>query len=286
MGLCQRPITKIFHKEQLQRLRRNLGYIESLLEVIPGRAVPLSWKLLRNCWVIQHVYRQQETMCRTKKKSCDDLIVSIHQPHVRPIVRAKANKKAEFGAKFGVSLTGEGIVCVDKISWEAYHEGNDLKAQLKSYKKRCRYYPAVVLADTIYGPRENLNYLKESGMRFAGKLIGRSKKETKTNRESILKEKKRRREEYRQRIPIEGKFGQGKNGYRLNYIRAKTAKTSESWIRSIFLVMNLLVPAKSFFVFNKKVFCESVRRCLAAIKKLISCRVDLRSFPAPEMMLN
>jgi Transposase DDE domain len=44
-----------------------------------------------------------------------------------------------------------------------------------------------------------------------------------------------------ERIPIEGKFGQGKNGYRLNYIRAKTAQTSEAWIRAIFLVMNLMV---------------------------------------------
>lgn len=45
----------------------------------------------------------------------------------------------------------------------------------------------------------------------------------------------------RQRIPVEGKFDQGKNGYDLNYIRAKLAGTSEAWIRSIFLVMNLLV---------------------------------------------
>jgi len=35
------------------------------------------------------------------------------------------------------------------------------------------------------------------------------------------------------------KFGQGKNGYRLKYIRAKTAKTTETWIKAIFLVMNL-----------------------------------------------
>ena len=53
--------------------------------------------------------------------------------------------------------------------------------------------------------------------------------------------KAQRREEYRQRIPIEGKFGQGKSGYRLNYIRAKRADTSLAWINSIFLVMNLLI---------------------------------------------
>ena len=54
-----------------------------------------------------------------------------------------------------------------------------------------------------------------------------------------------------QRIPIEGKFGQGKNGYRLNYIRAKLAKTSFAWINSIFLVMNLLILERIFFVLRK-----------------------------------
>lgn len=33
--------------------------------------------------------------------------------------------------------------------------------------------------------------------------------------------KAQRRQEYRDRIPIEGKFGQGKYGYRFNNIRAK-----------------------------------------------------------------
>ncbi|MCK9606378.1 MAG: transposase [Methylomonas sp.] len=54
-----------------------------------------------------------------------------------------------------------------------------------------------------------------------------------------------------QRIPIEGKFGQGKKGYRLNYIRAKRANTSFAWINAIFLVMNLLILERIFFVLSK-----------------------------------
>ena len=89
----------------------------------------------------------------------------------------------------------------------------------------------------------------------------------------LREEKKQRREEYRPRIPIEGKFGQGKNGYRLNYIRAKTAKTREAWIRGIFLVMNLLVPAK-IFIFSRKLVVKErmkpgfdlIKQCVAAIK--------------------
>ena len=56
---------------------------------------------------------------------------------------------------------------------------------------------------------------------------------------------------YLQRIPIEGKFGQGKNGYRLNYIRVKRADTSFAWINSIFLVMNLQILLRIFFALFK-----------------------------------
>ena len=78
-------------------------------------------------------------------------------------------------------------------------------------------------------------------IRFAGKPLGRPPVVTDENRDEIERLKAQRREEYLQRIPIEGKFGQGKNGYRLNYIRAKLAATSSAWINSIFLVMNLLI---------------------------------------------
>ncbi len=260
-------------REQLQYLRRNLGHIEMMLDRISGVQVPLSNKLLRKYWVIQYLYQQQEEMYRTKSKRCADRIVSISQPHVRPIVRGKANKKVEFGAKVSVSLTGDGITRVDKLSWGAYNEGQDLKAQVEGYKERYGYYPEVVLGDPLYGTRDNRKYLKGNGIRFAGKPLGRPKNETEANRKELLKEKERRREEYRQRIPIEGKFGQGKNGYRLNYIRAKSAKTSEAWIRSIFLVMNLLVLAKAFFV-------SITRRCyLDMIASIIILKEWIPSFP-------
>jgi len=265
-------------KEQLQYLRRNLGHIEMLLDKIDVCSIPLSHKLLRKYWIIQHVYRQQEEMYRTKRKSCSDRIVSISQPYVRPIVRGKANRKVEFGAKLSVSLTGDGIACVDKVSWDAYHEGKDLEPQVEGYKERYGYYPEVVMADPLYGTRENRKYLKMRGIRFAGKPLGRPKKATEANREDILKEKKQRYEEYRQRIPIEGKFGQGKNGYRLNYIRAKSATTSEAWIKSIFLVMNLLVLARSFILLWKKGFLIAMYAFTATFNEGMIRRFACRAF--------
>jgi len=273
-------------REQLQYLRRNLGHIEMMLDKIKGGSIPLPYKLLRKYWIIQHVYRQQEEMYRTKVKSCADRIVSISQPYVRPIVRGKAHKKAEFGAKLSVSLTGDGIARVDRFSWDAFHEGQDLKTQVEYHKARYGYYPEVVLADTLYGTRENRKFLKDNNIRFAGKPLGRPKKATEANRETILKEKKRRIEEYRQRIPIEGKFGQGKNGYRLNYIRAKSSATSEAWIKSIFLVMNLMVLAKSFVLFLKRRLYVETRVFMTTLQELIdyrfACQVFCRATRLPK----
>ena len=145
-----------------------------------------------------------------------------------------------------MSLTDKGLAHVDKLHWDAQHEGHDLEAQVEAYKKRYGYYPEVVIADTLYGSRDNRSYLERKHIRFSGKPLGRPPKSTPENKDEINRLKAQRRQEYRERIPIEGKFGQGKYGYRLNNIRAKRADTSAAWINSIFLVMNLLILVRVF----------------------------------------
>ncbi|MGY6275254.1 transposase [Methylomonas sp. MgM2] len=247
----KRPSRKVLRrglKQQLQYLRRNLGHIEHLLAPITaGTPLPLPRWLLHRYWVIQHLYQQQRDMYRTRTRCCDYRIVSISQPYVRPMVRGKLDKPVEFGAKLSVSLNGDGLAHVDHLRWDAFHEGLDLVSQIEAYLARYGHYPERELADPIYGTRANRDYLKRHGIRFAGKPLGRPKRETEANREQLQQEKAQRRQEYLQRIPIEGKFGQGKNGYRLNYIRAKRANTSFAWINTIFLVMNLLVLERLFF---------------------------------------
>lgn len=235
-------------KQQLQYLRRNLGHIEQLLAQIPeGQPLPLPGWLLHRYWVIQHVYQQQWEMYHTRTRRCDHRIVSISQPYVRPMVRGKQDKPVEFGAKLSVSLTGDGLAHVDHLRWDAFHEGLDLATQIEAYRERYGHYPERVIADPIYGTRANRDYLKQRGIHFAGKPLGRPKQVTDANREQLKQEKAQRRQDYLQRIPIEGKFGQGKKGYRLNYIRAKRANTSFAWINTIFLVMNLLILERIFF---------------------------------------
>lgn len=234
-------------RQQLQFLQRNLNHIEAMLTEYPlGTPIPLPNGLLRRYWVLPHLYQQHYAMYKTNTRRCDDRIVSISQPYLRPIIRGKQGKAVEFGAKISVSLTDKGLAHVDKLHWDAQHEGHDLEAQVEAYKKRYGYYPEVVIADTLYGSRDNRSYLERKHIRFSGKPLGRPPKSTPENKDEINRLKAQRRQEYRERIPIEGKFGQGKYGYRLNNIRAKRADTSAAWINSIFLVMNLLILVRVF----------------------------------------
>jgi len=224
-------------KEQLGYLRRNIRHINKMLDELKTRGMKgwvLSYRDLRIFWVIQEVYRQQEEMYKEKKRRIEDRIVNIYQPYVRPMVRGKEGKEVEFGAKASVSLIGR-MSFINRLSWDAYNEGIDLKGQVERYKALMGYYPEVVIADKIYGTRENREYLRERGIRFSGKALGRPKEEEKSK-----EEKRKEKEERGIRNRIEGKFGQGKNGYGLGKIRAKTKETSERWIGNIFFVMNIV----------------------------------------------
>ena len=215
--------------QQLRYLKRNIGIINDLLDVYDR--IPLDDKKYKYLLVIQEVYRQQSLMRQTKTKSINHRIVSVHQPHVRPIVRGKARAKTEFGAKMQLSLVN-GFSFIDYLSWDAFNEGTLLQSSVEQYKKRHGFYPKEVLADQIYCNRENRRILKDLGIRLLAKPLGRP---SAMNKEHIRPG---------ERNPIEGKFGQAKTAYGLDRIKARLSATSQSWIASIILVLNLVRLAR------------------------------------------
>ncbi|MGL1889839.1 MAG: transposase, partial [Reichenbachiella sp.] len=229
----RRPSRKTIRKgigKQLRFLKRNFAYIEKALDTYS--MIPLCFSQLKQYWVIQTIYDQQLKMYTNHTHSVDDRIVSIHQPHVRPIVRGKTKAKVEFGAKLHVSLVN-GFAFLDKISWDAYNEGTELEKYVEYYKSRFSYYPEKVLVDKIYCTRKNRKWLKEKGIKLAAKPLGRPSAKAVENHVSPG-----------ERNPIEGKFGQAKNAYGLNRIRARLKDTSQTWIASIILVLNLVNLAR------------------------------------------
>jgi hypothetical protein len=211
---------------QLRFLRRNLIHIDTLLAAYSS--FPLKPKEQKYLLVLHTVYEQQEQMHSTHTKSVAHRIVNIHQPHVRPIVRGKDKAKVEFGSKLQVCLVN-GFTFIDRLSWEAFNEGQWLQESVQRYKQRFGYYPKEVLADQIYCNRNNRKWMKEKGIRLMAKPLGRPAA-------SAVAVHLRPGE----RNPIEGKFGQGKLAYGLDCIKAKLKDTSESWIACIALVLNLV----------------------------------------------
>lgn len=68
----------------------------------------------RDCkWLMAAIkmYEQQKMMFEQNVRSCADRIISIYQPHLRPIVRGKAKGKVEFGAKIGASIVNGYNLC-------------------------------------------------------------------------------------------------------------------------------------------------------------------------------
>lgn len=223
---------------QLRYLKRNLGHINTLLE--EGSDVCLLSGYNRRCLeTIRELYAQQLEMYEKRTHRVEDRIVSISQPHVRPIVRGKAASKVEFGAKLSLSHVKDGYVLLDKLSWDAYNESVDLIAHIETYKKRFDCYPASVHADEIYRTRANRSYCKDKGIRLSGKALGRPKKQTAHNQAQLKAERKQNYQDELDRIPIEGKFGNAKRKGTLARIMAKLPHTSVSVIHIGLIVLNL-----------------------------------------------
>ncbi len=81
--------------------------------------------MYNNLLVRPEVYRQQLEMLENHSQRVDDRIVSISQPHVRPIKRGKAGRETEFGATLSLSVV-DGFSFVDRLCWDNYNEGTDL----------------------------------------------------------------------------------------------------------------------------------------------------------------
>ncbi len=228
-------------KKQINYLKRDFRYIdEALCQIdVPKlkKKHPL-FKMILRYQTIKEVYNQQSYMYRNKVNRVDNRIVSISQPHVRPIVRGKAGKSVEFGAKISLSLT-DGFSFIDHLSWDSFNEAKDLIPQIEKYRERYGYYPASVHADKIYQNRENRKFCKENNIRMSGKPLGRPRKETEKNKGELEKEKKQRYQDDIDRIAIEGRFGVGKRRYGLGLIKSKLKETSETDINVSILVLNL-----------------------------------------------
>jgi hypothetical protein len=237
----EREIQKAIGK-QLRYLRRNLSSIKEMVASeshgTVSKSNPLT-KLTRYQYrmllVVNELYRQQKEMYDERKHSIADRIVSLRQPHVRPIVRGKARADVEFGAKISMSVIDQ-YVYVDRVSFDAYNESMDLESQIEEYKRRTGKYPVSVLVDKIYRNRNNKRYCNARKIHMAGPKLGRPYK---AGSEISREQKRTERQDEIDRVEIEGKFGVLKRRFTWDLIKARLVDTSITWILIAAIVANL-----------------------------------------------
>ncbi len=259
-------------KQQLGFLRRNLQAIDRLLE--NPKALPLSHfsrRMYKNLLVCRELYRQQLEMFENHSQRVDDRIVSISQPHVRPIKRGKAGHETEFGAKLSISVV-DGFSFVDRLSWDSYNESLDLVDQIEIFRRRFGFYPESVHVDKIYRTRANRAFCKAHSIRMSGKPLGRPLKHV------LAEDKKQAAADEAIRNQVEGKFGQGKRRFGLGRVMAKLAGTSAAQISLSFLVMNLERALARFF-FSLALLCHGLARLV--LTRLNACWQSFRHQRSP-----
>ena len=208
--------------------------------------------------MIPVVYRQQKEMYDNRTHKCENRIVSLEQPHVRPIQRGKRPNPTEFGQKLHLSVV-DGYVYLEQTCWKNFNEGGDLQAAVEDYRRKFGCYPAAVLADKIYQTRANRSYCKERGIRLSGPPLGRRKATV-----SDARIKRQIVHDSCERNTVEGRIGNAKRRFGLDRIFAKldeTAKTQAALIlfalnaslrlaRSLLLYFQISFPFPLFLIFQ------------------------------------
>lgn len=236
----QRFLRKSIRK-QLGYVARDLSYLNRFLSQHPDA---LSVRQLETLSMIGTLHEQQREMYEKHTHTVKDRIVSLSQPHVRPIVRGKAAAPVEFGAKIEMSLVN-GYARIEKLSWDEFNEGVTLQESVERFRTDTGHYPSRILADKLFRTRENLDYCKKHGIRLSGPKLGRPPKD-----KALYREQQRiEREESGERSAIECEFGVGKRRYSLARIMTRLKHTSEVAIYVTVLTMNLFKRLRLSFVF-------------------------------------
>lgn len=218
--------------DQLRCIEQATKRLEELKALVADYEKRFPTWLHRRLEVIPLVYAQQKQMYDSHTHTCENRIVSLEQPHVRPIQRGKRPNPTEFGQKLHLSVV-DGFTFLEQTCWSNFNEGCDLTAVVEDYYRKFGCYPEAVLADKIYQTRANRAYCKEKGIRLTGPALGRPKAG-----EADRKQKRQMYKDACDRNAVEGRNGNAKRRFGLELIAAKLDETAKTEAALILLAMN------------------------------------------------
>jgi DNA-directed RNA polymerase subunit E'/Rpb7 len=210
----------------LQRLQEQLG---ELLKKYKG-SIALNNRQYNRLATITKVKEQQWQIQFGNQTTVPARIVSLHKPYVRAIIRGKEVKPVEFGSKVNM-LQIDGISFIEHISYDNFNEGTRLKSTIEMQK---RYFGKChqIGADAIYATNENRTYCTKNNIATSFVQKGKDGKEAEQKKQmrSLLGKVRS--------TVLEGSFGNGKNHYMMDKIKAKTQDTERVWIFFSLLTSN------------------------------------------------
>ena len=218
--------------DQLRCIQQATKRLEELEVLVSDYEKRFPAWLYRRLAVIPLVYAQQKGMYDNHAHTCEDRIVSLEQPHVRPIQRGKRPNPTEFGQKLHLSVV-DGFTYLEQTCWRNFNEGCDLIAVVEDYYRKFGCYPEAVLADKIYQTRANRAFCKEKGIRLTGPALGRPKAG-----EADRKQKRQMYKDACDRNAVEGRNGNAKRRFGLDLIAAKLDETAKTEAALILTAMN------------------------------------------------
>lgn len=251
--LSYQKTRKKSYKKTRQVRRRLLYLLNKYLKLLPDLIGAMKRKeseSLHNCKVknnffsrlsiIKKVYQQQQLHFNNPKSKIKNRIISLAKPYLRPIIRGKETKRVEFGMKVH-EMQIDGINFIEHWNFEAYHEGIRMKQTLWKhqylFKKKCSFFGG----DQIYANNKNRRYCTQQNVETCFKPKGKLpadpiiRKQKKQVRALIGKVRATR---------LEGSFGNKKNHYLLDKIKAKNYFTELAWIFFGNLTANAMAIAK------------------------------------------
>ncbi len=217
-------------------LKYLLGLLEQLDQLMKKYEVVVGASQHNRLKTIKKLLEQLWLLHFGKQATVPDRIVSLHKPYVRPIIRGKEVKPVEFGAKVNM-LVVDGISFIEHLSYDNFNEGTRLQSTIHFQQ---RYFGACYQmgADAIYATNENRRYCTKNGIAtsFVPKGNEGKTKEQKSQMRSILGKVRS--------TVMEGSFGNEKNHYQMNKIKAKSEANEKAWIFFSLLTCNAVQIAK------------------------------------------
>lgn len=223
-------------KLRKQLLKYLLRLLKGLQDLQTGYHFTLSNKESKLINNIQTIYDQQHELLYGIRENVKQRIVSLNKPYVRPIIRGKEVKPVEFGAKVH-KVQVAGLSFIEHLSYENFNEGTRLKQSIAFHQKhfgRCKQLGA----DAIYATNENRRYCK--GLGIATSFLAKGKQGKLQEQKSVMRSAL---SSIRSTV-LEGSFGNEKNHYLLNKIKAKTEATEMAWIFFGMLTANASIISK------------------------------------------